>query len=325
MTDMSDYQQLIHKSRYARWRDADKRREHWDETVARYAWYWADKGLIDEATARRIYDGIYSLNVCPSMRALWTAGEALDRDEVSGYNCAYVAVDNPKVFDEALYVLCCGTGLGFSVERQHISKLPEVAEEFHDAETTIVVADSKVGWAKAYRQLIAMLYAGEIPKVDYSKIRPAGARLKVFGGRASGPAPLMDLFDFTVNVFKGAAGRKLNSIECHDFMCKVGEIVVVGGVRRSAMISLSNVSDDRMRAAKSGAWYDHAGHRALANNSAAYTEKPDFQVFQAEMKSLYDSFSGERGIFNREGAKKRVARNGRRDDTHDFGVNPLAI
>ena len=321
---MNDYQTLIAASRYARWRDADNRREFWDESVARYVWYWADKGLLDVPTAHRLQKAVTNLDVMPSMRALWTAGEALDRDNVAGYNCAFLSVDHPRAFDEALYVLCCGTGLGFSVERQEIAKLPEVAEEFHPTDTTIVVADSKVGWAKAYRQLIAMLYAGEVPEVDYSRVRPAGARLKVFGGRASGPQPLQDLFEFTVRTFKGAAGRKLNSMECHDLMCKVGEIVVVGGVRRSAMISLSNVSDDRMRKAKSGAWWNEHGQRALANNSAAYTEKPDFQVFQDEMRSLYDSFSGERGIFNREAAKKKAAKYNKRDPQQIMGVNPCA-
>jgi len=313
-----------HASRYARWREADQRREFFDETVARYAWYWADKGLIDSDTAREIYDAIYNLNAMPSMRALWTAGEALDRDNVAGYNCAYVAVDDPRAFDEALYVMCCGTGLGFSVERQAVAKLPAVAEEFYDTDTTIIVADSKIGWAKAYRQLIAMLYAGEVPKVDYSRVRPKGAKLKTFGGRASGPAPLKDLFEFTVRTFKAAAGRKLNSTECHDLMCKVGEIVVVGGVRRSAEISLSNVSDDRMRHAKTGAWWQDNPQRALANNSAAYVEKPEFHVMQAELAALYDSKSGERGIFNREAAKKKAAKNGRRDPNHEFGVNPCA-
>ncbi len=324
MSNMTDYQRLIAASRYARWREEDGRREFWDETVARYAHYWADKGLIDTKMARRIQEAVEGLEVMPSMRALWTAGPALDRDNVAGYNCAFLSVDDPRAFDEALYVLCCGTGLGFSVERQEIAKLPDVAEEFHDTDTTIVVADSKVGWAKAYRQLIAMLYAGEIPKHDVSRVREAGARLKVFGGRASGPAPLVDLFEFTTRIFKGAAGRKLNSLECHDLMTKIGEIVVVGGVRRSAMISLSNVSDDRMRKAKSGQWWTDHGQRALANNSAAYTERPDFQVFQDEMRSLYDSFSGERGIFNREAAKLKTAKYGRRDPSQIMGVNPCA-
>ena len=324
MTGMSDYQNYVAMSRYARWREADNRREFFDETVARYAYYWADKEMIDEATARKLQKAIQGLEVMPSMRALWTAGEALDRDNVAGYNCAFVAVDDPRAFDEALYVMCCGTGLGFSVERQHIAKLPTVSESFHNNETVIKVADSKQGWASAFRQLISLLYAGEIPSWDVSNVRPAGAKLKTFGGRASGPAPLVDLFEFTVNLFKGAAGRKLNSIECHELMCKIGEIVVVGGVRRSAEISLSNVSDDRMRNAKSGEWWNHAPHLRLANNSAAYTEKPDFQVFQKEMASLYSSYSGERGIFNREAAIKRMEKHGMRDTNHDFGCNPCA-
>ena len=320
----NDYETLIAKSRYARWLDDEGRREDWPETAARYATYWSDREVIDTKTANKIRDAITNKHVMPSMRALWTAGEALDRDNVAGYNCAYLAVDDPRAFDEALYVLCCGTGLGFSVERQEVKKLPVVAEEFHPTDSTIVVADSKIGWAKAFRQLIAMLYAGEVPKVDYSRVREAGARLKTFGGRASGPAPLKDLFEFTTHIFRNAAGRRLSSIECHDIMCKVGEIVVVGGVRRSAMISLSNVSDDRMRKAKSGQWWMENGHRALSNNSAAYTERPDFQVLQEELKSLYDSFSGERGIFNREAAQKKAAKNGRRDAEQSFGVNPCA-
>jgi len=324
MTNMTDYQNLIALSRYARWREHDGRREFWDETVARYVYYWADKGLLDAKTARKIQEAIQGLEVMPSMRALWTAGEALDRDHMAGYNCAFLSVDDPRAFDEALYVLCCGTGLGYSVERQEIAKLPVVAEDFHPTDTTIVVADSKIGWAKAFRQLIAMLYAGEVPQIDYSRVRAAGVRLKTFGGRASGPRPLKDLFEFTVRTFQKAAGRKLSSIECHDLMTKVGEIVVVGGVRRSAMISLSNVSDDRIRKAKSGQWWVEHPHRALANNSAAYTERPDFQVLQDELRSLYDSFSGERGIFNREAAKKKAARNGRRDEAKVMGVNPCA-
>ena len=320
----NDYETLIAKSRYARWLDDEGRREDWPETAARYATYWSDREVIDTKTANKIRDAITNKHVMPSMRALWTAGEALDRDNVAGYNCAYLAVDDPRAFDEALYVLCCGTGLGFSVERQEVKKLPVVAEEFHPTDSTIVVADSKIGWAKAFRQLIAMLYAGEMPQVDYSRVREAGARLKTFGGRASGPAPLKDLFEFTTHIFRNAAGRRLSSIECHDIMCKVGEIVVVGGVRRSAMISLSNVSDDRMRKAKSGQWWMENGHRALSNNSAAYTERPDFQVLQEELKSLYDSFSGERGIFNREAAQKKAAKNGRRDAEQSFGVNPCA-
>ena len=320
MTQATDYQTLIHASRYARWLDDKERRETWPETVARYVDFWGDK--LDADTRQEVYDAIYNMETVPSMRALWSAGQALNNHAVSGYNCAYVAVDHPRVFDEALYILCCGTGLGFSVERQYISKLPDVAEEFHPTDTTIVVGDSKVAWAKAFKQLISMLYSGEIPKWDVSKVRPAGARLKTFGGRASGPQPLIDLFEFTIKVFQGAAGRKLNSIEVHDIMTTIGEIVVVGGVRRSAMISLSNLSDDRMRKAKTGAWYNEHGNRAMANNSAAYTEKPDMTVFQDEMTSLYQSFSGERGIFNREAAQAKSAKYGKRDSGHDFGGNP---
>ena len=321
---MNDYQKLIAASRYARWRENDGRREFWDETVARLTWYWADKGLITSEEARELYDAIYNLRVMPSMRSLMTAGEALDRDNMAGYNCSYIHVDHPRAFDEIMYVLMCGTGVGFSVERQFTNKLPEVAETLHDTDTTIVVEDSKLGWAKALKQLISMLYAGEVPKYDISKVRPAGARLKTFGGRASGPEPLVSLFDFAINLFKGAAGRKLNDLECHDLVCKIAEIVVVGGVRRSALISLSNPSSDRMRTAKSGAWWNGSGQRALANNSACYTERPDFEFFMREMSALYESKSGERGVFSRVAAKKIAGRNGRRDADHEFGTNPCS-
>ena len=321
---MNDYQKLIAASRYARWRENDGRREFWDETVARLTWYWADKGLITSEEARELYDAIYNLRVMPSMRSLMTAGEALDRDNMAGYNCSYIHVDHPRAFDEIMYVLMCGTGVGFSVERQFTNKLPEVAETLHDTDTTIVVEDSKLGWAKALKQLISMLYAGEVPKYDISKVRPAGARLKTFGGRASGPEPLVSLFDFAISLFKGAAGRKLNDLECHDLVCKIAEIVVVGGVRRSALISLSNPSSDRMRTAKSGAWWNGSGQRALANNSACYTERPDFEFFMREMSALYESKSGERGVFSRVAAKKIAGRNGRRDADHEFGTNPCS-
>ena len=321
---MNDYQKLIAASRYARWRENDGRREFWDETVARLTWYWADKGLITSEEARELYDAIYNLRVMPSMRSLMTAGEALDRDNMAGYNCSYIHVDHPRAFDEIMYVLMCGTGVGFSVERQFTNKLPEVAETLHDTDTTIVVEDSKLGWAKGLKQLISMLYAGEVPKYDISKVRPAGARLKTFGGRASGPEPLVSLFDFAINLFKGAAGRKLNDRECLDLVCKIAEIVVVGGVRRSAMISLSNPSSDRMRTAKSGAWWNGSGQRALANNSACYTERPDFEFFMREMSALYESKSGERGVFSRVAAKKIAGRNGRRDADHEFGTNPCS-
>lgn len=320
----SDYQSFIHLSRYARWDDDKKRRETWDETVQRLSDYWTGKYPEHEATIAKISKAINKLEIMPSMRTLMTAGEALDRDNVAGYNCSYVAVDHPRVFDEIMYVLMCGTGVGFSCERQYVSKLPEIAEDFHTTDTTIVVADSKIGWASSYRQLVSLLYQGQIPKWDTSKVRPAGARLKTFGGRASGPAPLEDLFRFTVEVFKNAAGRKLNSIEVHDIVCKVADIVVVGGVRRSALISLSNLSDPRMRDAKSGEWWNNNPQRALANNSVAYTEKPDIGIFMEEWKALYDSKSGERGIFNREAAENLVPERRKENEYKDYGCNPCS-
>ena len=279
--------------------------------------------LLDPITDA-LYDAIVGLEVMPSMRAMMTAGPALNRDNTSGYNCSYLPVDDPKSFDEAMFILLCGTGVGFSVERQYISKLPEVPETLFDSETTVVVKDSKEGWAKSLRQVLSLLWAGEIPKWDVSKVRPAGARLKTFGGRASGPAPLGDLFNFAVATFKKAQGRKLTSLECHDLMCKIGQVVVVGGVRRSAMISLSNLSDDRMRNAKSGNWWDNEGQRALANNSVAYTEKPDVELFMKEWLALIESKSGERGIFNRVASKAQAAKNGRRDPEWEFGTNPCS-
>jgi ribonucleoside-diphosphate reductase alpha chain len=316
------YQELIHKSRYARYVPEKKRRETWEETVQRYVDYWGDK--LPEKDAKDVTEAIIGLEVMPSMRALMTAGEALDRDNVAGFNCSYLPIDHPKAFDEMMYVLMCGTGVGFSVERQYISKLPDVAEKLHDTESVIHVADSKIGWAKAYRELIAMLYSGQVPKWDTSGVRPSGAPLKTFGGRASGPEPLEDLFRFTVEVFRGASGRKLSSIECHDICCKIAQIVVVGGVRRSALISLSNLTDDRIRRAKTGQWWVDNPQRGLANNSACYTEKPDFPAFLEEWKSLYESYSGERGMFSRVASKKQAAKNGRRDVDWDFGTNPCS-
>lgn len=251
-----------------------------------------------------------------------TSGSALSRDNTCGYNCSYLPVDDPKAFDEAMFILLCGTGVGFSVERQYISKLPEIPDRLFESDTTIVVKDSKEGWAKGLRQLISLLYSGEIPKWDVSKVRPAGARLKTFGGRASGPGPLEDLFKFVIGKFKGASGRRLNSLEAHDILCKIGEIVVVGGVRRSAMISLSNLSDDRMRDAKAGQWWENNPQRALANNSVSFTEKPEVGAFMKEWYSLYNSKSGERGIFNRVASQRQAAKNGRRDAERDFGTNP---
>jgi len=325
----TDYQSFIHKSRYARWLDEEGRREAWDETVERYMNNVVEP-VVDSGSSEANFDvandieqAILGLEVMPSMRAMMTAGKALERDNTAGYNCSYLPVDDPKSFDEAMFILLCGTGVGFSVERQFISKLPEVPELF-DSETTVVVKDSKEGWAKAFRQVLALLWAGEIPKWDVSKVRPAGARLKIFGGRASGPAPLVELFNFAVTTFKAAQGRKLSSLECHDLMCFIGQIVVVGGVRRSAMISLSNLSDDRMRYAKSGQWWETAAHRALANNSVSYTEKPDMETFMREWQSLVESKSGERGVYNRQAAKNQAKKFGRRDPDYEFGTNPCS-
>ena len=318
----TDYQSFIHKSRYAKYFDG-KGRESWSDTVERYMDNVVRPKIGDDSYVNKIRDAILNLEVMPSMRAMMTAGPALDRDNTAGYNCSYLPVDDPKSFDEAMFILLCGTGVGFSVERQFISKLPEIPD-LYDSETVIVVRDSKEGWAKSFRQLLALLWAGEIPKWDVSKVRPAGARLKTFGGRASGPAPLVELFNFAVQTFKNAQGRKLSSIECHDLMCFIGQIVVVGGVRRSAMISLSNLSDDRMRHAKSGQWWETAAHRALANNSVSYTEKPDIETFMREWTALVESKSGERGVFNREASKKQASKNGRRDTEHEFGTNPCS-
>ena len=317
----TDYQAFIHKSRYAKYHEGQGR-ESWDDTVTRFS-VNVIRDMVDPETKYQLEQAIMGLEVMPSMRSLMTAGAAAERDNTCMYNCSYLAVDDLKSFDEAMFILLCGTGVGFSVERQSISKLPEVPELFQ-SETNIVVKDSKEGWAKAFRQVIALLYSGEIPTWDVSKVRPAGAPLKTFGGRASGPAPLVDLFNFTINTFKKAAGRKLSSVECHDIMCKIGEVVVVGGVRRSAMISLSNLSDDRMRSAKSGAWWENNPQRALANNSVSYTEKPDNLSFMKEWMSLVESGSGERGIFNRQASKKQAALNGRRDADYEFGTNPCS-
>ncbi len=317
----TDYQSFIHKSRYAKYVDG-KGRESWGETIDRFMTnVVGDK--VDKKTRNELEQAILGLEVMPSMRSLMTAGPAANRDNTCMYNCSYLAVDDIKAFDEAMFILLCGTGVGFSVERQYVSKLPEVPQLF-ESETNIVVKDSKEGWAKALRQMIALLYSGEIPTWDVSRVRPAGAPLKTFGGRASGPAPLVDLFNFAITVFKNAQGRKLSSIEVHDIMCKIGEVVVVGGVRRSAMISLSNLSDDRMRHAKSGQWWENNPQRALANNSVAYTEKPDAMSFMREWMSLAESGSGERGIFNRQASKEQATKNGRRDPNYDFGTNPCS-
>ena len=323
----TDYQSFIALSRYARWLPDENRRENWGETVDRYvtnivAPKLENDVVIPECIA--IEQAILSLEVMPSMRSLMTAGAAANRDNTCMYNCSYLPVDDPKSFDEAMFILLCGTGVGFSVERQYISKLPDVPDTLYQSETKVVVKDSKEGWAKAYRQVLSLLWAGEIPKWDVSKVRPSGAKLKTFGGRASGPEPLVDLFQFTIQKFKSAQGRKLSSIECHDIMCKIGEVVVVGGVRRSAMISLSNLSDDRMRHAKSGQWWETQGQRGLANNSVCYTEKPDVETFLREWTALVESKSGERGVFNRVASKKQAEKYGRRDSSFDFGTNPCS-
>ena len=326
----TDYQNFIALSRYARWKDDEHRRENWGETVDRYFDYM-DNHLVknynytvSKALKEKLTNQIMSLGVMPSMRALMTAGPALDRCHVGGYNCSYIPVDSPRSFDECMYILMCGTGVGFSVERENVDKLPIVNEHFEDSTTIITVGDSRPGWAKALRELIAMLYVGQVPTWDVSQVRPAGARLKTFGGRASGPAPLVELFQFCIQKFKGAKGRRLFPIECHDLMCKIGEVVVVGGVRRSALISLSNLGDDQMRHAKSGQWWENEGQRALANNSVAFKGKPEMGTFMREWTSLYESKSGERGIFNRQAAKVKALENGRRDADHYFGCNPCS-
>ena len=326
------YQDFIHLSRYSRWLPDEGRREQWDETVDRLIGFF-DRHLSEnyqgfkcEKYKKEIRKNVLDLSVMPSMRALMTAGPALERDGVAGYNCSYLHINKPRCFDEMMYILMCGTGVGFSVERNFVEKLPTISEEFADSDTTIVVADSKIGWAKAYRELISLLIGGQVPKWDLSKIRPVGARLKTFGGRASGPKPLDELFRFTVDTFKKAAGRKLTSIECHDVCCKIAEIVVVGGVRRSALISLSDLTDDRMRHAKDGQWWSTEPQRALANNSACYKSKPEIGTFMDEWVSLYRSKSGERGLFNRDAAKKQVEKIGedRRDPNYNFGTNPCS-
>ena len=327
----TEYQSFIHMSRYSRWLEDKGRRESWSETVSRLISFFKQhidneyNSVIKNKEWDELEEAILSLQVMPSMRALMTSGDALDRENVAGYNCSYIPIDSPRAFDEVLYILMNGTGVGFSVERQYADKLPTVPDvEFEHTEDVISVVDSKEGWAKGFRDLISYLYTGRVPKINVNKVRPAGARLKTFGGRASGPQPLVDLFDFTILKFKGARGRKLSSMECHDIVCKTGEVVVVGGVRRSALISLSNLSDQRIRAAKMGEWWNENPQRALANNSVAYTEKPDPGIFMKEWLSLYESKSGERGMFNRASAQAKAAENGRRDASWDFGTNPCS-
>jgi len=326
----TDYQSFIHVSRYARWIEEYNRRETWNETVDRYFDYMethlSKKYNYNLSTELRtkLQNAVLNLEIMPSMRALMTSGIALERCHVAGYNCSYLPVDNIRSFDECLYILMCGTGVGFSVESKYTKQLPVVSEKLIQSDTTIVVGDSKTGWAKAYRELIHLLYAGTIPTWDLSKLRPAGARLKTFGGRSSGPDPLDDLFRFTVGIFKNAIGRKLKPIECHDIMCKIGSVVVVGGVRRSALISLSDLNDQEMSLAKSGEWWNTQGQRALANNSVCYKEKPPIGIFIREWLNLYNSKSGERGIYNRQSAVSKSLENGRRDTEHEFGTNPCS-
>ena len=327
---MTPYNTFIAKSRYSRYLDDKGRREHWNETVKRYfdfmSSHLATKCNYELTSVLRneLEQAVVDLQVVPSMRAVMTAGPALERQNVAAFNCSYLPIDDPKAFDEAMYILLCGTGVGFSVEQQYVKKLPEVPEQLFDSKSTVVVSDSKEGWAKSLRQLLALLYSGEIPKFDTSRVRPAGARLKTFGGRASGPGPLEELYKFCVLKFKGATGRRLTSLECHDILCKIGEVVVVGGVRRSAMISLSDLTDDKMAHAKAGAWWDGNGQRALANNSATYEETPSIGQFMREWSSIYESHSGERGIFNREASQQQAAKNGRRDASFAFGTNPCS-
>ena len=326
------YEEIIYKSRYARWIETEGRRENWDETVLRLTDYYSLRtgDILPKGVFEELYDAVYNLEVMPSMRAMMTAGPAMDRCHVPAYNCAYLPVDSLRSFDESMYILMCGTGVGFSVENKYVKEIPEVAEHFHPTDTIITVADSKEGWARALRELLALLVVGQLPGWDCSRIRPAGARLKVFGGRASGPGPLEDLFRFASRVFQEAAGRRLTSLECHDLMCKIGDVVVVGGVRRSALISLFDVTDDRMSMSKSGEWWDEPGnprfgYRRLANNSAVYeNHRPDVGFFMKKWKELYDSHSGEPGIFSRYACQRIAARNGRRDASFDFGTNPCS-
>jgi ribonucleoside-diphosphate reductase alpha chain len=329
-TIANPYENFIALSRYARWISEDNRRETWGETVDRYFSFMLNhlkenyNYIPDEKLVAELKNGVFERNVMPSMRSVMTSGVALERDNVAGYNCAFLPVDSPRSFDETMYILMCGTGVGFSVEYKYINKLPAVPESLEKSTTVITVEDSKQGWAKAYRELLALLWSGQIPAIDVSKVRPAGARLKTMGGRSSGPQPLINLFDFTIAKFKSATGRNLKPIECHDIMCKIGEVVVVGGVRRSAMISLSNINDIEMAQAKSGNWWEANTQRALSNNSVAYSRKPDMEQFIAEWKSLYDSKSGERGIYNVAAAQAQAAKYGRRDPDIHYGTNPCS-
>lgn len=322
------YRNFIHISRYARWIESEGRRETWVETVDRYMNFMKNYLVenynydTNDKTFEEIRNAIVNHQIMPSMRALMTAGPALERDHIAAYNCSFIAVDSLRAFDEAMYILMNGTGVGFSVEQKYIDQLPIVADEFFPTATTIVVEDSKLGWAKAFKELNALLVQGQVPNWDMSKVRPSGARLKTFGGRASGPEPLDALFKFTVDLYKGAAGRRLKPVEAHDLMCKVAEVIVVGGVRRSALISLSNLDDFEMAKAKSGQWWMDQPHRALANNSAVYNHKPNTAQFLREWRNLYESKSGERGIYNMDSVRKHIDKFDRRDSSKVMGTNP---
>lgn len=322
----TSYQQWIHISKYARYNEELGRRETWQETVERYISYFKKRTSQGKLKIdwEELKEAILNLEVMPSMRALMTAGEALDIDQCAGYNCSYVTIDHPKVFDEIMYILMCGTGVGFSVESKYTNKLPEIPDELHETDTTIIFKDSRIGWASGYRELISLLYSGKIPQWDTSRLRLAGERLKTFGGRSSGPEPLIDLCKYTVQLFQKAKGRKLTTLECHDLVCKIADVIVSGGVRRSALISLSDLNDDHLRLAKYGEWWNSNGHRALSNNSAVYQEKPDIGIFMKEWLNLYESHSGERGIFSRKAAQKQAIKYGRRKEDLDFGTNPCS-
>src|ERR1035437_4456229 len=323
MTNLpTPYQEFIAKSRYSRWRDEDQRRETWDEVVDRYITFFKERKQLNKADAEMLRKAILELKVMPSMRCLMSAGKELERCHVAGFNCAYMPIDDPKAFDDMMYILMAGTGVGYSVEQEYVNKLPMVAEVLHNTPTTIIIPDSRMGWASSFRELLSLLWAGKIPVIDYSKLRPAGARLKTMGGRSSGPEPLKDLFNFSIRLFRKAAGRQLTSLEAHDLCCKIAEVVVVGGVRRSALISLSSLGDVQIRGAKSGEWWKESGHRRLANNSAVYDVKPPFDVYAKEWISLFESKSGERGIFSRIASQKQAAKNGRRNVDWKFGSNP---
>ncbi len=328
--DLDEYQKFIYASRYSRWNEKEQRREFWGETVKRYLDFFEthlkkkNNYTLPARLRKQLEKAISNLEIMPSMRCLMTAGEALKRDNVAGYNCSFLNIDNPKSFDEAMYILMCGTGVGFSVEKKFVEKLPKVPDEIVESSEIILVDDSKIGWATAFRKLISLLYAGRIPRWDVTQIRPKGSPLKTMGGRASGPEPLVELMEFAIKIFNESKGQKLSCLQCHDIMCKIGEIVIVGGVRRSALISLSDIDDTELRTAKNSSWWEENPQRALANNSACYDKKPELETFMDEWLSLIKSRSGERGIFNREASKLQVLRTNRRDPNFDFGTNPCS-